>query len=436
MAVTDIYDVIGAGFGPAGMALAAAMEDDVERGGSRLRSRFFERAQTSAWQAELLLPGTHIQHHYLRDFATPRNPRSRFTFTNYLYTHNRLFHFGQLEGHPPRAEWSAYCEWVAAQLSHYVAYSHEVLAVTPEPAAGTGNVILNVRTLRGSDGLEECWRTRNLVLATGRTPAIPPVFMPHLGPRVVHPSQFLTAVRAIPAGAQPTFAVVGSGESAIEVVLALAENFPASTIYSIHRGNGFRLYELGHFTNEAFFPEEVDYVYSLEKGARTRLFETEIRRTNYAAVGSDMSARLYRQVYEGHVLGRQRIHIRKRSTVSAMRPHGDGYELELRDTYCGQMSAISADLVFVCTGYREAPVPALLGSLKPYLCLDDDGDLIVSREYQVKTIPELHAGVFLCGLTERTHGVSDSTSFGMMALKGQRIMEALQMRLEHYDDRD
>lgn len=424
-----IYDVVAVGFGPAGIGLAAAMEDAVEQGGLRLNACFIERAFCSAWQPEMLLMGTHIQHHWLRDFATPRNPRSRFTFANYLHAHNRLFSFGQLDGPPSRIEWSHYVEWTAEQLKHYVCYGHEVLSILPiEDGQGEAVRLLEVRSRDRSSGQERLWRTRNLVLASGRLPAIPPVFAPHMGPHMVHPSQFLTAMRQIRSGDCPTFAVVGSGENAIEIVLTLAENFPQSTILSIHRGNGFRLYELGHFTNEAFFPDEVDYVYGLDKSERVRLAE-EIRRINYAAVGVDMSSKLYRRVYEERILGRDRIRLIKRAVVRAVEPRGAGYALELEDRYCHTTQVIDADMVFVCTGYREEGIPSLLQDIRLYTHLDDAGDLLVNRDYQIQTDDSFLPGIFLCGLTERTHGISDAASFGMMALKGQRILEALQARL-------
>jgi len=424
-----VYDVITAGFGPAGIALAAALEDAVEQGALPMNALFIERASSSEWQPEMLLMGTHIQHHWLRDFATPRNPRSRFTFSNYLHTHGRLFAFGQLDGHPARIEWSDYVKWVAGQLRHYACYGHEIVDVTPIRAHSDGPVtLLAVHARARDDGREQVWYARNLVLATGRSPSIPSVFAPLMGPRMVHPSQFTTAIRQIRPQECPTFAVIGSGENAIEIVLTLAENFPQSTILSIHRGNGFRLYELGHFTNESFFPEEVDYVYGLAKAERARLFEAEVRRTNYSAVGADMSAKLYRRVYEERVQGHNRIQLIKRSAVTTARACGTGYELQLEDVYCRRTRLVNADMVFVCTGYREERIPALLDDLRPYLRLDSQDDLVVSRDYQVQTTSDFQPGIFLCGLTERTHGISDATSFGMMALKGQRILEALQAR--------
>src|SRR5262249_24350136 len=91
-------DLVGIGFGPAGIALAAALADEREAQPAAQEwpytARFFEARADSSWQSGLLLPGTDISHHFLRDLAMPRDPRSRFTFANYLKQRGRLFDFG------------------------------------------------------------------------------------------------------------------------------------------------------------------------------------------------------------------------------------------------------------------------------------------------------------------------------------------------------
>jgi L-ornithine N5-oxygenase len=79
-------DVVSVGFGPAGIALACALEDEAEDNGKKpfARVRFFEKGRDSTWHGAFLLAGTDINHHVFRDLVTPRNPRSRFSFAMYL----------------------------------------------------------------------------------------------------------------------------------------------------------------------------------------------------------------------------------------------------------------------------------------------------------------------------------------------------------------
>ena len=70
----------------------------------KLKVRFLERNDRVVWQGGLLLPNCNIRHHHFRDLATPRNPRSRFTFANYLKENARLFPFCLLSGGVSRIE--------------------------------------------------------------------------------------------------------------------------------------------------------------------------------------------------------------------------------------------------------------------------------------------------------------------------------------------
>ena len=266
-----VYDVLGFGFGPASIALAVAMEDAAENQPSfgPLKALFLDRRQDSAWQDEMLLPGTDIQHHLLRDFATPRNPRSRFTFPFYLKEVGRLFDFGLLGGNPSRIEWADYCRWVSEQLADYVRYGYQVMHVEPLLPPDDGPIeTLKVSALDLVSHTPHTFLARNVVLATGRLPYVPDIFKPWCGDRVFHSHRFLSSLACVPMDAASELVVVGSGQSAIEIILYLLDHYPKAKIVSIGRGNGFRLNDIGHFTNQVFSPPDVDYFHALPRPAR------------------------------------------------------------------------------------------------------------------------------------------------------------------------
>mgnify|MGYP002040665849 FL=1 len=119
----QVYDVIGIGFGPANIALAIAMEE-MEFAGTRL---FLERHASTQWQPEMMLSGSDIQNHPSRDLVTPRNPRSRYTFTNFLFENDRLFeHLNLGLEFPLRSEFAEYVRWVAGFFARDVAYNQSV----------------------------------------------------------------------------------------------------------------------------------------------------------------------------------------------------------------------------------------------------------------------------------------------------------------------
>jgi L-ornithine N5-oxygenase len=70
---------------------------------------FMERQSQFAWHAGMQLPGAKMQISSLKDLATPSEPRSRFTFLNYLFEKGRLNQFINLGTLlPTRAEYEDY----------------------------------------------------------------------------------------------------------------------------------------------------------------------------------------------------------------------------------------------------------------------------------------------------------------------------------------
>jgi L-ornithine N5-oxygenase len=419
--------MIGIGFGPAGVALAVAIEDAREE--NRLqqewRPLFLERAAGCNWQGDMLLPGTDIQHHFLRDFATPRNPRSRFTFPNYLKCKGRLFAFGLLGGNPGRIEWADYVSWVSNQVDSCARYGHKVKSI--EPVFGQGPSIvdaLRVIAANQKTGKKSVFQAKNLVMCSGRTPNVPEMFRPWIGPRVFHSHYFKSSIAVFDPAAAPTFAVVGSGQNAIEIILYLADAFPRSRIISINRNHGFRLYDLGHFSNEVYFPEEVDYFFSLSLESRRQMFE-DVRLTNYSSVDADVSRALYLRVYEDRVQGDPRIKVIKRVGVAGVTLEAGAYKINLEERFLHTQQQLNADVIILCTGFCEDHVPAYLKPILPYLSFERDGTLAVTRDYRIQTKSNFKPQLYINGLSELTHGISDATSFSMMALKAERIYEGL-----------
>ena len=276
-------DLLGIGFGPAALSVAVALDDRLDQplqDTAPILAHFLERAPSAAWQPTMLLPGTDIQHHFLRDYATPRNPRSRFTFPGYLVDTGRFFPFTLMGGYVSRQEWSEYTMWVAGRISASVDYGSEVTSA--EPVLRDGRVVAARVRSRDLAGASEMTHTAsNLLVSVGHTPHVPAELSPLLGSRVFHSSQYLPRIRALRQEEPLRFAVIGACQNAGEIILHLASQFPNARIHSLARNSGFRLYNLGHFSNEAYFPAETDYFYALDAAQRQRVFQ-EVYSTNYA----------------------------------------------------------------------------------------------------------------------------------------------------------
>ncbi len=416
---TEENNAVVVGFGPAGIALCCAMVDGMEEHGRNSLGQmiYLERSASTTWHGEFLLRNTDINHHIFRDLVTPRNPRSRFSFAMYLKARDRLYRFGLLGRPPSRAEWSDYLVWAAEQLSDHIAYNEPVDAITP---VIEGDVLVGLRVVTD----RRAYPTRSVVLSTGSEPKIPALFLSHLGPRVFHTSAYLRHIRGLRGEVPRRWLVLGSGQSAGEAVADLLQRRPDSVIDSIHRSSGFRIGQLGQFPNLAFLPEQVDYFHGLDLESRNRLF-ADVRATNYAGVDVDESSALYSQIYEDSVEGRERLRMRPFSEVETVTRAEGSYEVVLRDVFSGQRTTLSVDAIVLGTGFEQSRIPPMLAEILPWLQLADDGGLVISRDYRVALANAPGVAIFANGLSERTHGISDAQSFSLVAMRAERILNAL-----------
>lgn len=423
------YDLIGIGFGPANISLAIAL-DEIGWNGS---VHFIERCDGPSWQPGMLLDGTDIQHHPLRDLVTPRNPQSKYGFLSFLSAQGRLFEFLNL-GIPfaLRKDYAAYIRWVARQFDPVVSYSQEVVDVSVVPGGqclGEG-LKYEVRTKDGRS-----FRARALSFAPGRTPLVPGVFASHLGDRVVHFTHYLGALARWKQESEVrSIAVVGASQSAIEIVLDLRRQLPTTEIHNIQRGFSYQLKDTSPFTEHAYFPEFVDYFYRMAE-TRQRAMSFSIRRSNYGAADHDVIHQLYLAMYEQRLDGQTTIRLYTNRDVERVTTDGSrSIILDLVERNDGDRTALNVDAVILATGFRnfgsdeeQELFPPLLSKLVPYARRRESGSLSISRDYRLET----KAGsrqlppIFINGLCESTHGLGDAGSFSLLALRSWRIAISL-----------
>ncbi|MBC3952392.1 SidA/IucD/PvdA family monooxygenase [Pseudomonas folii] len=417
-------DAVCIGFGPAGIALSCVFEDARELGSplGELSMCFLEAAHDTQWHRELLLSGTDINHHVFRDLVTPRNPRSRFSFAMYLKDQGRLFDFGLLGRPASRHEWSDYLRWVSAQVDGQTQFNAAVREILPVMEEGR----LSRVQIETPNGRVE---TRNIVLSSGSAPHIPQLFQGLPGPTLFHTSQFLTRLQAFGESLPKRWLVVGSGQSASESVLELIARERNILVHSVHRSAGFKLTQLGQFPNRVFAPDHVDYFHSLDPAARQRFLDWS-RSTNYAGIDPDESQKLFSLIYEDAIAGRQRLRTHAYSEISQVEKTTDGYRVTLTDTFSLSSQVLEIDVIVLGTGYQQPVLPPLLSNLQPWLKADLDGGLVIDRDYRIATQGQCDIKVWVNGLSERSHGISDSQSFSLMALRAERIALGLERAVQ------
>lgn len=425
-----MYDVVCVGFGPANIALAIALEELWPQA----RVKFVEKAPGPCWQPAMLLDGADIQNNPVRDLVTPRNPRSRYTFINYLHEQGRLFKHLNLPGHfPLRKEYARYVTWVAENVTADVDYGREVtrigLADDPGPA-GSGGV--EVETADG-----QRYRGRSVVVAPGRSPYIPPVFAAAPWPHVLHTSRYLPGIADLDPGWSGTLAVVGASQSAVEVVLDLVGRFPAARVVNVMSGFGYRLKDTSPFSEEVYFPEFVEYYFRASQAGKERL-RAQLRPTNYSSADRDVIDALYLRMYEDELDGRPRVALRTNRHITGAEVLGDGVALDLTEHITGERERLTVDRVILATGYRDLGVggraeqlPPLLSGLADVLRTDADTPLAVGFDYSIE--PDSAASgippIYVNGLCESTHGLGDAGSFSLLALRSKAIVQSLRHRL-------
>jgi L-ornithine N5-oxygenase len=414
-----IHDVIGIGFGPSNIALAIAMEERGYRGSVL----FLERNRESRWHEGMLLDGADIQNNPLRDLVTPVNPRSKYTFVNYLHSSGRFFRYLNLGLHYPlRKDFYGYVRWVAAQLPN-VRYGVDVVDVAVDHEATPP-----VWRLRCRDG--EVLRARRLVVAVGRAVNTPDIPGLRDTPNVVHLTGYRPAVAGL--DRSRTVAVLGASQSAVEIVLDLRrEGF--GRIYSIHRSFSYRLKDTSPFSDEVYFPEFIDYYHALPPEQRMRL-DGQVRPTNYSSADRDVVDALYVGLYEDELDGAPRVRILRNHEI--VRVSGDGpLRLTVRDVYTGQPGQLTVDLLVLATGFLDigrngqAGVPGLLRNVAHTFgwkgeFLEVERDYRVPGEDRGRSIPDL----YLNGLCESSHGLGDAGSFSLVSLRSRDILESIERR--------
>lgn len=386
------------------------------------------------------LPGAHMQISFLKDLATPRNPRSKFTFINYLHSVGRLNNFINLGTFlPSRREYEDYLRWCAShfEADGIVRYGAEVVEVVPAAKGVDGKVTLfRVISKDIKTGVLSSRIARHVVVAVGGLPAIPAAF-PQNHPAVIHSSKYSYSVpRALPTSQEPyNIAVIGSGQSAAEIFWDLPSRFPNAKITLFIKSAALKPSDDSPFVNEIFDPERVDGFYGTTEHERS-LAVREDRSTNYGVVREELLNRLYERLYaqrlDTPVVAERKIGIVANTCVVGTRTvRVDGKEKLALQLHTPQKPTASAstttssrevvvDAVFVATGYIRNAHETMLAKTKDLVSpiARERGQTIfpVGRDYRVAfdgAKVDENAGVWLQGCNEKTHGVSSITLFSL-----------------------
>ncbi|KAK5169887.1 uncharacterized protein LTR77_005865 [Saxophila tyrrhenica] len=447
----ELHDLLCVGFGPASLAIAVALHDAFEAkdcglSTRRPKVRFLERQGRFAWHAGMLLPGTKMQITFIKDLATLRNPRSHFTFLNYLHQKNRLVQFTNLGTFlPERIEYEDYMRWCAEHFEEVVDYGQSVEAVGVDSRnARTGAVeSFSVRSVDSKTGRRRTTRARHVVVAVGGKPSIPKELQAN-HPRVIHSSQYATSIEKIfPEGTQPrSIAVIGAGQSAAEIFHNIPQRFPECRSLLLIRGAALRPSDDSPFVNEIFDPNRVDDVYSQDPETRADGIASD-KATNYGVVRLELLEELYTLLYSYRIRYSSEDQwphqILNHRSVTGMNDAVDGQpgvQLHVRNNTGAhhadgksRSEVLDVDLVVVASGYQRNAHEEMLQGIEQLRQQGKDGSSSweVNRDYSIKFqdgVVERDAGIWLQGCNEGTHGLSD-TLLSILATRGGEMVESI-----------
>jgi L-ornithine N5-oxygenase len=408
-------ELLAIGAGPANLALAVTLEEIAPEELSA-RTLIIEQHGDVTWQRGMLLPWTLCQVSFLKDLVTRRNPRSRFSFVNYLHSTDRLDAFINLGSVLPyRTEISDYLRWVAHGLQAVrIEYGRRCVAIEPVAGEGGETVQWLVRLADGGEIL-----CRGLVIGAGRDAYIPDVFAAVPRERLIHSTEYLLRIDELDATAAHRVVVVGGAQSAAEMLWATHQRLPRATCTMVMRSIGLNGYESSKFTNELFYPSFVDEFHGARPEARAQLLR-EMHRTNYSGLAPDLLDSLYRQMYLEGLTGTPRLRMVTMSEIVKAELVDGEIALTIVDRKSARSTVLHCDIVMLGTGFvRE--MPRMVRELAAAAGVDD---ITVNRSYRMALPPSFLATCHLQGVNESTHGIADSL-LSVLASRSEEIVSDL-----------
>ncbi|MCC3273615.1 SidA/IucD/PvdA family monooxygenase [Arthrobacter zhangbolii] len=412
-ATEPLYDLLGIGVGPFNLGLAALTDPLPE-----LNTLFLDSSSGFDWHPGMMLESAHLQVPFMADLVTLADPCSRYSFLNFLKQTNRLYRFYIRENfYPLRAEFNAYCRWVADQLPG-VRFGHRVTGIVH--LSDGGESVYEV-TAQSAAGIRR-YRTRRLVLGTGTRPYLPPAAqsLRQTGATVLHNSDYLARKQELQQ--KRSITIVGSGQSAAELYLDLLEEMDGHgyELNWVTRSGRFFPLEYTKLTLEMTSPDYVDYFHALPGASRDRLIAQQ--KNLYKGIDSDLINTIYDTLYAKSLRAEPRTrlltHLELRGAT--VNPATGASTLELHHTEQDRPFSLQSDAVVLATGYTYRE-PEFLTGIAQRIRRDAAGRFDVDRWYGIGTEP---AEIFVQNAELHTHGFV-TPDLGMAAYRNSAIIRAV-----------
>ncbi|WP_433747284.1 lysine N(6)-hydroxylase/L-ornithine N(5)-oxygenase family protein [Falsibacillus pallidus] len=415
----NIIDIIGIGIGPFNLSLAALMH---EQG---MDAEFFDQTAEFEWHPGMLIDGTDLQVPIIADLVTFANPKSQFTFMNYLHTHNRLykyFFFNKQE--VPRKEYNQYAKWVAGQLDS-CHFGKKVVDVLDHNGCYEA-VVEDVDT-----GERKSWFAKHIVMGTGSTPLVPDGLKGQPREDVFHSSEFLCKKEK--AVQSDSITVIGSGQSASEIFLTLLKEQKDHSykLAWFTRSEGILQLESSKIGQEFFSPDYIDYFHRLSFEQRKNALDTLEHLRN----GIDYSTLndIYDYLYdESSEKEKRDIIIQPLTEINGIEKMGNKYVLSCEQWQEEKEFDFESEKVVLATGYKPNIPSWFEDRFGEKIVWEDEKRFKVSRDYKLVFKEERDHQFFVLTNLVHSHGAA-ATNLGLSVERNISIINAVAGR-EVYQD--
>ncbi|KAL5116373.1 hypothetical protein ACEQ8H_005721 [Pleosporales sp. CAS-2024a] len=219
-AAASVYDLVCVGFGPAQLATAIANREAKHPS----NIIFLEQKPSFSWHSRKQIARTRMESPFMYDLATIRDPRSGFTYVNYLLARGRLIEFANSDRlNPLRVEFEDYLKWCAEKFKDQVRYSTEALEMVPV----FNNEVVSAWqvAIRDKTGGTSYVRAKNIVVPSpvkkcslAQPPLVSTDFL--AGQRIISMDDYQARRNILRGTSEPRLnvTIVGSGQKTIEIL--------------------------------------------------------------------------------------------------------------------------------------------------------------------------------------------------------------------------
>lgn len=395
-------DLLCVGIGPFGLGLAC-LADPLED----LKVAFLDRAAEFSWHPGLLFDDATLQVPFLADLVTMADPTSRFSYLAWLKDTGRLYPFYIRESfYPLRQEYNDYCRWTAREVRG-LHWDQNVIDVRRPDADGPWQVIS-----RRGDGTEHVWWTRHLVVGTGTTPSMPQA-LKTIGTKAVHAGEYLHHRDSLVAQGHVT--VVGSGQSAAEVVVDLLQAPHGPAVDWITRSPRFYPMEYSKLSLELTSPDYLDHFRALPEAQRDQINADQPQL--HRGISDETINRIYEMLYaRDRQPDQPAVRILGATELRSATTFEDRVLLRWRNTENGTARETVTDAVVAGTGYRPATLQWLDG-VRHLLTFDEQGRLTPDRAHRASSDATVH----VLNTGEHTHALT-APDLGMGPLRNAHVL--------------